>query len=231
MKKLKTFLNSNIEPLHWHLVENGIASYEAFSKKIYAWRTGIKDKEITSFLRDFIVRLKKIDKKKEKLESIQDVGRDTVQIPFFYNICWFYRWLLSEGYTYIDSDKWIEAVRKSVELIKIPDYVVEKIKWAVVFCSFVEFGETDQEDFYTKIMDKYSAKAGIKAFSDIIDNWMIYHVLLRKREWGSIDTFEEKLLLNYISLVDANPELEHIFGVAIEIDMEILLNNVEKNEK
>lgn len=229
MKKLETSSN-NIESLHGHLIDSRIDSYEDFSKKMFKWRKGIKDKETTGCLRDFIVRLKKIEK---KLELIQEAGQNTVETPFFYNVCWFYRWLLSEGYAYIESDKWIDAVRKSFESIKIPDYVIDKIKWAVVFCSFVEFGEADREDFYSRIIEKYSSKTEIKSFSDIIDSWMTHHILLRTRAWvtKNINTFEERLLLNYISLVDSNRYLEHIFGVAIEIDMELILEKIKKNEK
>jgi hypothetical protein len=38
----------------------------------------------------------------------------------------------------------------------------------------------------------------------------------------------EKILLNYISLVDTYPELEAVFGVAIEKDMEIVYDNFKK---
>jgi hypothetical protein len=59
---------------------------------------------------------------------------------------------------------------------------------------------------------------------------LIHHVLIRRREWSTIDALEEKLLLNYISLIDSYPELENVFGVAIEKDMEFIHNQMKEKE-
>lgn len=223
-------MTSIYESFYKSLVEGNFESYEDFLRQMKKLEISQKSDELENSVKDFISDLKGSDRE-TKEKTFFAPGEGCNGIMFFYNICWFYRWLLSDGHVYIDTDEAIENIRKFMQLIKIPDHVIDKIKWAVVFCSFVEFVEKDSEDFFSKIMDKYSSIAEIKAFSDIIDSWMIHHVLLRKREWDTIDTFEEKLLLNYISLVDSNPELEHLFGVAIEIDMEILFNKIKKNEK
>jgi len=163
------------------------------------------------------------------LKTIKEMTAETGKINFLFNICWFYRWLLSEGYTHVYNDDNIEMVRTFIKYITIPEYVSRKIKWSMVFGNFATFDELDEMAVYEEILEQCAQAEGMRTFSDIIDFWIILHILLRTIEDKRIvDLYMEKILLNYISLVDSYPELEAVFGVAIEKDMEIFYNSFKK---
>jgi hypothetical protein len=170
------------------------------------------------------------DKKVENIiKTIKKMTTGVGKIYFLFNICWFYRWLLSEGYPYIYEDDCIEMVRCFIKNITIPAYVSREIKWSTVFGNFAAFNQEDEKAVFEEILEQYAPAKGMKTFSDIIDSWLILHILLRSREdKNTIDLYMEKILLNYISLVDTYPELEEVFGVAIEKDMEIVYNRIKK---
>jgi hypothetical protein len=177
-----------------------------------------------------ITRSTKADKKvKNIIKTIKEMTAEAGKIYFLFNICWFYRWLLSEGYPYIYEDDCIEMVRCFIKNITIPAYVSREIKWSTVFGNFATFNQEDEKAVLEEILEHYAQAKGMKTFSDIIDSWLILHILLRSREdKNTIDLYMEKILLNYISLVDTYPELEEVFGVAIEKDMEIVYNRIKK---
>jgi len=201
------------------LIEEQCVSYEEFSKKIFKFN--IKENTVM----EVIGVLNTVKK------AFDDLEMSGGRIAFFFNICWFYRWLLNEGYVYVFDDLIIDGVRKFIELLKIPDYVTERIKWAVVFNSFIEFDKEDTNKICVELMEHYSPEKGSKTYFDTADSWLIHHVLIRRREWKTIDALEEKLLLNYISLIDSYPELENVFGVAIEKDMEFIYYQMKEKEE
>ena len=170
------------------------------------------------------------DKKVENIiKTIKGMTTGVGDIYFLFNICWFYRWLLSEGYPHVYEDDCIEMVRCFIKNITIPAYVSREIKWSTVFGNFAAFNQEDEKAVHEEILEQYALAKGMKTFSDIIDSWLILHILLRTIENKStIDLYMEKILLNYISLVDTYPELEEVFGVAIEKDMEIVYNIFKK---
>jgi hypothetical protein len=169
------------------------------------------------------------EKVKNIIKTIKEMISEAVEIYFIFNICWFYRWLLSEGYPYIYEDGCIEIVRCFIKDITIPGYVSREIKWSMVFGNFATFNQEDERAVYEEILEQYALAKGMKTFSDIIDSWLILHILLRTIEdKNTIDLYMEKILLNYISLVDTYPELEAVFGVAIEKDMVIVYNSFKK---
>jgi hypothetical protein len=169
------------------------------------------------------------EKVKNIIKTIKEMTTEAVEIYFIFNICWFYRWLLSEGYPHVYEDDCIEMVRCFVKNITIPAYVSREIKWSTVFGNFATFNQEDEKAVHEEILEQYALAKGMKTFSDIIDSWLILHILLRSREdKNTIDLYMEKILLNYISLVDTYPELEEVFGVAIEKDMEIVYNRIKK---
>ncbi len=224
------------------LIEEQCDSYEEFSKKIFNSRVeedtimgvidNLKTVEIDSESK--ICKLKRVEELIEYEYKIKkafnDFEKSGGRIAFFFNICWFYRWLLNEGYVYVFDDLCIEGVRKFIELLKIPEYVTERIKWAVVFNSFIEFNDADKDKICLQIMEHYSSEKGTKTYFDTADSWLIHHVLIRRKKWGTIKALEEKLLLNYISLIDSYPELENVFGVAIEKDMEFIHDQMKEKE-
>jgi hypothetical protein len=177
-----------------------------------------------------IARSTEADEKiKNIIKTIKEMTTEAGKIYFLFNICWFYRWLLSEGYPHIYEDGCIEMVRCFIKDITIPAYVSRKIKWSMVFGNFATFNQEDERDVHEEILEQYALAKGMKTFSDITDSWLILHILLRTIEDKSkIDLYLEKILLNYISLVDTYPELEESFGVAIEKDMEIVYNSIKK---
>ncbi len=151
------------------------------------------------------------------IKTIKEMTGETGDIYFLFNVCWFYRWLLSEGYLNVYEDGCIEMVRTFIENITIPGYVSRKIKWSMVFSNFATFNQGDEKAVFEEILKQYAPAKGMKTFSDIIDSWLILHILLRTNEEKStINLYMEKILLNYISLVENYPELEAVFGVAIE---------------
>jgi hypothetical protein len=173
------------------------------------------------------------DKKVENIiKTIKEMTTGVGDIYFLFNICWFYRWLLSEGYPYIYEDGCIDMVRKFINNITIPGYVSREIKWSTVFGNFATFNSDDEKAVHEEILEQFALAKGMKTFSDITDSWLILHILLRTTaDKSKIDLYMEKVLLNYISLVDTYPELEAVFGVAIEKDMEIFYNNSFKKKQ
>jgi hypothetical protein len=176
-----------------------------------------------------LLRLAGIDEGvKEIWQEIGEAGPARGHIPFLFNICWFYRWLLSEGYPFVYEDGCMEAVRRFIDFMTIPEYVAQKIKWAGVFGRYAVFNEREREGVHERILERYSPARGVNTFADIIDGWLIHHVLLRSRKERGVDAYMEKILWNYISLVDTYPEIEDIFGIAIEKDMEIIYNRIKE---
>lgn len=182
------------------------------------------------------------DKVKNIIKTIKEMSAEAVEKYFLSNICWFYRWLLSEGYPYVYEDGCIEVIRKFIDDIAIPEYVSREIKWTLVFGNYATFNDKDRETVFEDIMERFAPGKGMKTFSEIIDCWLIHHVILRteqekkrmdlqEKNGNGMDLYMEKILMNYISLVDTFPELEGIFGIAIEKDMEIVYNGLKKQRE
>jgi len=189
-----------------------------------------KKREVTCNQSCMIARSAEADENvKNIIKKLKEMTVEAVEIYFLFNICWFYRWLLSEGYPHIYEDGCVEMVRTFIKNISIPGYVSRKIKWSIAFGNFATFNQEGEKIVYEEILEQYALARGMKTFSDIIDSWLILHILLRTIEdKRKIDLYVEKILLNYISLVDTYPELEAVFGVAIEKDMEIVYNSFKK---
>ncbi|MGD2086355.1 MAG: hypothetical protein PVH61_09250 [Candidatus Aminicenantes bacterium] len=207
------------------LVDNKFRSYEDFLNEIIKYKPD-RQKVISVIHRLVVLRW---DKKVREICTNKEMTAEGGEIYFLFNICWFYRWLLSEGYPYVYKDDCIEMVRKFIAYIAIPGYVSLEIKWSTVFGNFATFNSDDEKAVHEEILEQFALAKGMKTFSDITDSWLILHILLRTIEDKSkIDLYMEKILLNYISLVDTYPELEAVFGVAIEKDMEIVYDNFKK---
>jgi hypothetical protein len=234
------------------LVDNKFRSYENFLYEIK--KNKPNRQKVISVVQQLVVL--RWNKKVREICTNKEMTAEGGEIYFLFNICWFYRWLLSEGYPYVYKDDCIEMVRKFIAYIAIPGYVSREIKWSMVFGNFATFNEEDKKVVFEEIMDRFPPAKEMKTFSEIIDCWLAHHVILRiiveekrrerrerkeeekrredekrkerkEEEKSWIDLYMEKILMNYISLVDAFPELEEDFGVAIEKDMEIVYNGIK----
>ncbi len=161
-------------------------------------------------------------------------------LPFFYNMFWFYRWILTYGFRYLEQENAFKKVRRFLFEIErnfeVVKNISDKIPWAKIFLCTIEFnGDLNKgkncmdswTDIHIKIKKQIIGSfiernklTGIKGISYIVNAWLVLHVLVSESKFEKIGDFEEEILLNYISLIDLYPELEHLFGFCIERDLE-----------
>ncbi len=195
-------------------------SFEDFRQKL-----GKRDavEQIEPFLEYLYTWLEKTDSR----IHLKDLGSAMPHSHFFPNLLLLYHWLLSHGYRHF-SEEQIERLFRFLNIVRVPDHVIRHHLWAIVFLT--REGMQSEEDFWEQtLLPHINAFPGYEhSLSGRVSRWLMYHCGLKQlfpkdcennERPYKISGLMEKILIRYINLVDACPELEEIFGVAIEKDM------------
>ncbi len=158
---------------------------------------------------------------------LRELGSSKPHSYFFPNLLLLYHWLLSHGYRYFSAEQ-IECLFKLLDLVRVPDHVIRHYPWAIVFLTR-EGMRTDEKFWEQTILPHIDTLSRHQhSLSGRVSLWLTYHCGLKqlfpenrgqKKGPYKISGLMEKILIRYINLVDVCPELEDIFGVAIEKDM------------
>ena len=229
LKEMENKANHNFNILFEHL-----NSYQEFEKIVVEYfRNKLNVLPNLKYLQNILNILEKVEEKSSGEKYF-------LKTNFYRNLLYLYRWTISKGFLVpqykIDSE-YIHKVFEILKTLGIPDYIITEVRWALPFQKKIkkDFYEDYEKMFWRKhIFSRYPPQKDIFIEKEIINTFLIYHIGLRlfiSKNSIKIGEFEEKIIITYISIVDKFPFLEHLFGVTIETDMEIILNAIHEGRK
>jgi hypothetical protein len=199
------------------LTEKYFSSYEEFQ-----WQIEEKSKEkVKIFLGSLSNLKKKADNPERAVDKIKTWLR-TARYSFFpANCLYLYRWLISEGWKTVEDCK-IELFFNFIQEIGIPEKTINKIQWGVPLMVRDDF--KNEEAFWKEqILNRFTLEGkDSPTFKELVNYFLVYHIGVKQLFAGKvIDLSEtrEKVVTNYMNIVNRFPEIEEIFGVAIEKEM------------
>jgi hypothetical protein len=214
------------------LTEQEFSSYEEFQRII----EDQYKKDVEIFLDSLSALKAKADEMKQ--EAFREIKSwlKSARYSFFPSNCLhLYRWLISEGWKTFEDDK-IDAFYEFIDAIRVTELAVKKVQWGVPF--MVRDGFEDIETFWKKqILNRFNMEGKDSlTFTELVNYFLVYHIGVKQLLTGNgfdLSETREKVVTNYMNIVNRFPEIEEIFGVAIEKEMfkvyEILKKR--KNEK
>jgi hypothetical protein len=129
--------------------------------------------------------------------------------------------LISEGWKTFEDDK-IDTFYEFINEIGVTELAIKKVQWGVPF--MVRDGFEDIETFWKEqILNRFNLEGkDTLTFTELVNYFLVYHIGIKQLLTGEvIDISEtrEKVVTNYMNIVNRFPEIEEIFGVAIEKEM------------
>jgi hypothetical protein len=213
------------------LTNDDFPSYEEFQRII-------EDQykiDVEIFLDSLIALRVKADEPRSAFSEIKKWLMSARYSFFPANCLHLYRWLISEGWKTFEDDK-IDALYQFIDAIRVTELAVKRVRWGIPF--MIRDGFEDIETFWKEqILNRFSLEGKDSlTFTELVKYFMVYHIGVKQLLTGiGVDLSEtrEKVVTNYMNIVNRFPEIEEIFGVAIEKEMFKVYKtlNKKKNEK
>jgi hypothetical protein len=195
-------------------INSSFLSYEDFQQKI--------DRNEHHILY-FLAVLNKLRNTGQPFEMIKEWVEASRFSHFSTNCLYLYRWLITDGYEKFEDSE-IELFFNFLNIIRVTDFAATQVKWGIVFMSR-ETLDKSFERFWMENILKYFNLEAKESFTltELSNYFMVFHTGLKQffeKKWPANMTEAQEIILNnYLSLVNRFPELEEIFGIAIEKDI------------